>query len=139
MQLIWQMMLQASDCAGIPAPGEQAERMVPVLIQAPKEAYRGEEVVFSAQLRSSEHSGQPPYYYYVWSSNGARLDSQGPAQRVRFPQAGTYNVKVEVYHAVSGKWQKIGEGSYKLDVRPEPRRDPGYRPPEPPRPRPGLY
>jgi hypothetical protein len=87
---------------------------VTVAIDGPKRSMIGQDVGYRALLRSAAKGGQ---FTYAWSLDHTPLKGNSDIQWVKAPGKGSHTVKVEVFMAVGGKWQKMGEATTPLDVQ----------------------
>ncbi len=88
---------------------------VAVYIDGPKRSTVGQNLTYRAKVSSAAKGS--PQYTYTWTLNGSRLAGNANLVSLAPAARGGYTVRVEVFQAVAGKWQKAAEASYPLDVQ----------------------
>jgi len=86
-----------------------------VYIDGPKRTMIGQDVTLRAVVKSVDEKAQ---FTYIWYQNSQRLSGNNSAQVIKAPKQGSYTIKAEAYQAIAGKWQKVGEATYPLEVQP---------------------
>ncbi|MCX5813815.1 MAG: hypothetical protein NT178_14900 [Proteobacteria bacterium] len=87
---------------------------VSMYIDGPKRTMIGQDITLTATIRSIDKKAQ---FAYMWYQNGQQLGSKGNTQTIQAPRQGSYTIKTEAYQAIMGKWQKVGEATYPLEVQ----------------------
>lgn len=86
-----------------------------VYIDGPNRSTVGQNLTYWAKVSAAAKGS--PQYTYTWSLSGSKLAGNASAVSLAPASRGKHTVKVEVFQAVAGKWQKAAEASYPLDVQ----------------------
>ena len=89
-----------------------------VSIMGPDKVKLGEAVVLKAEVKLPVVPKTPPVYRFQWSDvrSGMRFADATDTFKPKTTTAGDYQVKVEVFRASNGAWERIGEAAHKLAV-----------------------
>jgi hypothetical protein len=88
---------------------------VSVYIDGPNRSTVGQTLTYRAKVSAAVKGN--PQYTYTWSLSGSQLAGNASAVSLAPASRGKHIVRVEVFQAVAGKWQKAAEASYPLDVQ----------------------
>ena len=89
-----------------------------VSITGPDKVKLGEVIVLKAEVKLPVVPKTPPVYRFQWSDvrSGMRFADATETFKPKTTTAGDYQVKVEVFKAKNGAWERIGEAVHKLAV-----------------------
>lgn len=99
------------------------DRKITVSLSGPDEAKVGQEATFRAKVKSLSKSDKEPEYGFVWSVNDNKFGGNSETQSMKATNQGRHVIRVVVWQAISGKWQRAGDATHVLTVAgPEPAR-----------------
>jgi len=85
-----------------------------VYIDGPKRTMIGQDVTLRAAVRPLDEKAQ---ITFLWYQDNQKLSGNNSVQVIKSPKQGSYTIKAEAYQAISGKWHKLGEAIYPLEVQ----------------------
>lgn len=88
------------------------ERRISVSLGGPGESKVGEDATFRAQIKELSKNDKEATYTFGWSINGAKFGGNSETQSLKVARAGRNVVRVVVWQAVGGKWQRAGDASH---------------------------